>query len=91
MSVVNVFILVVGMMWMSEVWYGVSVLAYDEKFRRWNVVTEMEDGLMMSVRYLVWSVMMMVCGVLNLVVVSGLKCLVYEFMGVVMRGVEDAK
>jgi WD40 repeat protein len=90
-SAVNVPILAVGTTWTSEARHGVSVLAYDEKFRRWNVVTEMEDGLTTSARHLAWSATTTARGALNLVVASGSKCLVYEFTGVVVRGVEDAK
>jgi WD40 repeat protein len=90
-SAVNEPVLAVGMTWASEARHVVHVLAYDETFRRWRFVAELALGSTTSARHLAWSATTTARGALNLVAASGSKCAVYEFTGVVVSGVEDAK
>ena len=88
---VNFPILAVGTSWPDEARHSVSVLAYDAKYRRWNLVAEMSSGLATSVQNMSWSAMTTARGALDLAAASGSKCFVYEFTGVTTSSVEMAK
>ena len=77
---------------------AVNVLAYDVKYARWNSLKEIRGGslptrreLTASARCSTWSPTTTARGALDLAIVAGTKCVIYEFTGVTVNSVESAR
>lgn len=74
----------------------VNVLAYDVTYARWNVLKEIRGGSLPSgadarARWSTWSPTTTARGALDLAIVAGRTCVIYEFTGLTVRSLESAR